>query len=151
MNLKYIEQLTEYFDINQEKIVEKENEYLENMDLHKDIWESTKRSIDNLKDVTYKDIDSDVDIKYLDKCIYQEEGNNELISTKYELMKEDVERIYDDEEMEVCLFISKRGNEYLHNEETNYLYDRETSALVGKMDTDTNLITYKLFSKVRGC
>ncbi len=145
MNLKHIEQITEYFDINNEKIVEQENEYLETMDHYKDIWEDTKYSIDN-----FKYLGLDINIKTLNKRISNQEHNNEMIVTRYELMKGEIGRI-SGEEMEVCLFTANNGKEYYQNEETNYLYDKDTCAIVGKYDDDTDLITYKLFSKVRGC
>ena len=145
MNLKHIEQLTEYLDINHEKIVEQENEYIETMDHYKDIWEDTKKFIDNLKYIGL-----DVDIKRLNKCISNHEYNNILIATRYELMKAEIGRI-SGEEMEVRVFIANNGKEYYQNEETNYLYDKDTCAIVGKYDPIDDGITYKLFSKVRGC
>ena len=145
MNLKHIEQLTEYLDINHEKIVEKENEYLETMDHYKDIWEDTKEFIDD-----FKYIGKYVDIKRLNKFISNEECNSNILSKRYELMKAEIERI-SGEEMEVCLFNANDGTQYYLNEKTNYLHDTDTGNIVAKYDDDTNFITYKLFSKVRGC
>tara|TARA_R110000850_G_scaffold199577_1_gene325744 strand:+ start:511 stop:1014 length:504 start_codon:yes stop_codon:yes gene_type:complete len=145
MNLKHIEQLTEYLDINHEKIVEQENEYIETMDHFKDIWEDTKEYIDEFTDTRY--VGSD---KILNKFISNQERNSNILSIKYELMKAEIERIYV-EEMEVSLFTANDGTQYFLNEETNYLHDTDTGNIVAKYDDDNKFITYKLFSKVRGC
>ena len=144
MNLKHIEQLTEYLDINNEKIVEQENEYLETMDHYKDIWEDTKEFINNFKDSRYEG-----SVKTLNKFISNQERNSNILSIKYELMKAEIERVSG--EMEVSLFTANDGTQYFLNEETNYLHDTTTGNIVAKYDDDTNFITYKLFSKVRGC
>ena len=144
MNLKHIEQLTEYLDINNEKIVEQENEYLETMDHYKDIWEDTKEFINNFKGARYEG-----SVKTLNKFISNQERNSNILSIKYELMKAEIERVSG--EMEVSLFTANDGTQYFLNEETNYLHDTDTGNIVAKYDDDTNFITYKLFSKVRGC
>ena len=144
MNLKHIEQLTEYLDINHEKIVEQENEYLETMDHFKDIWEDTKEYIDDFTDTRY--VGSD---KILNKFISNQERNSNILSIKYELMKAEIERI--SEEMEVCLFTAYDGTQYFLNEETKYLHDTNTGNIVAKYDDDNKFIIYMLFSKVRGC
>ena len=146
MNLKHIEQITEYLDINHEKIVEKENEYLETMDHYKDIWEDTKDFIDN-----FNYMGLDVDIKRLNECISHQKFNSNMTSIRYELMKAKIGQI-NGEEMEVCTMrTANGGKEYYLNEETNYLYDKDTCNIVGKYNTYTDLILYMLYSKVRGC
>ena len=154
MELLYIEQITQYFDENQEKIVETENEYLENMDHYKDIWTWSKHNLkefDRVKEIDFNTLSTKIKDKF-NKDLYETidklEDNIEILEVRYELMKAEVERI--SETMEVINFTAYDGKQYFLNEETNYIYSQTSSAIVGKYDDDTGLVLYKLYSKVRG-
>jgi len=150
MELLYIEQITQYFDENQEKIVEKENEYLETMDHYKDIWTISKynlKEFDSVKEIDFNTLSTKLKDKFnkdLSETIDELQYNIEILEVRYELMKAEVERTY--ETMEVCNFTTSDGKQYFLNEKNNYLYD-DRGNIVGKYDFGG--VTYKLYSKVR--